>query len=198
LIKHRETEHSIIGSIVFVCYFSADVPGMLKKIILLICLIALALPATVDAQSITRSQYNGFTSEYDIETSIVTLKQGYTTGFGMALRAVSNALYLTFIGYGKKNTLVNEDERIQLLLLDGTVIKFPARAQLPSNESGVPNLYIHHYFISKREVELLTKSPAVIMRVVSETSHNDIPVKKKCARQLMKLGDMFLKEMVKY
>jgi hypothetical protein len=171
---------------------------MLKKIILIVALFVPVLPATVCAQSITRSQYNGFTSEYDIETSIVTLKQGYTTGFGMSLRAVSNALYLTFIGYGKKNTLVSEDDRIELLLLDGTIIKFPARAQLPSNESGVPNLYIHHYFISKKEVELLTKSPAVIMRVVSEASHNDIAINKKGARQLMKLGDLFLKEMVKY
>jgi hypothetical protein len=177
-----------------------DSHEMLSRILVsTLILFVLALPVNnVCGQRITRSEYNGFTSEYDIESSIVTLKQGYTTGFGVALRAVSNTLYLTFIGYGKKNTLVNEDERIQFLLYDGTVIKFPTRIQLPSNESAVPNLYIHHYFISKKEIELLKSSPVLVMRVYSESSHNDIPVNKKGAKDLMKLSEVFLAEMSKY
>jgi hypothetical protein len=184
----------------FLYYFAHDLISMRRNIfysILLFIIIVLPLGNTF-GQSISRSEYNGFTGEYSIESSIVTLKQGYTTGFGVTLQAVSNALYLTFIGYGKKNTLVNEDERIQFLLKDGTVIKFPARVQLPSNESAVPNLYIHHYYISKKEIELLQASPVLIMRVVSINTQNDIAINKKGAKELMKLSADFLKEMTKY
>jgi len=152
----------------------------------------------VSGQAIVHSDYNGFTNEYNIETSIVSLKQGYTTGFGVSYRAINNALYLTFVGYGKKNTLVNEDERIEFILKDGTSVKFPSRVQLPSNESTVPNIYIHHYFISKKEVELLKNSPALILRVFAEGYHNDIPISRKGAMQLMKASELFLGEMSRY
>lgn len=175
--------------------------NMFKKILsalLPVLMFAFLQPLASNAQSIKHSEYNGFTNEYTIETSIVTLKQGYTTGFGVALQAVSNALYLTFIGYGKNNTLVKEDERIQFILSDGTTVKFASRVQLPSNESAVPNLYIHHYFISKKEIELLKTNPVLIMRVVSENSQNDIAINRKGAKELVKLSELFLKEMSRY
>ena len=168
----------------------------MRKILLLIVYILVAL-STVDAQRINRSVYNGYTDEREIETSIVTLKEGFSTGFGVSFRAYNYNLYMSVVGYGNKNTAVSEDERLQFILNDGTVIKFASRVQLPANETAIPNLYIHHYYISKHDVEALLKGTLVIIRKVSLNGHFDLPVKKKHAKDLLELSKVFLKELNK-
>ena len=169
----------------------------MKKTLAVVLICTLFCTAS-SSQSITHSEYNGFTGKYDIETSIVSLKPGFSNGFGVALRSVSGNFYLTFVGYGKKDRSVTEDERIQFILKDGSIVKFDSRVQLPSNESSVPNLFIHHYYISRHEVEALKRTPALIMRVVSLSSHKDFAIGKRQAKDLVKLSELFLKELDKF
>ncbi|WP_207496945.1 hypothetical protein [Aridibaculum aurantiacum] len=159
-------------------------------------LVVLAQPAS--SQSIRLSNYNGFTGEHDIETSIVTLKNGFTNGFGVSLRSYGHNQYLSFIGYGSNNRAVGENDRLQFVQQDGSIIKFDSRVQLPSNQTPVPNLYIHHYFITRREVEALQKTPVTSVRVVSAYSQTDIPVSKKMAKELVRLSEIFIKELDKF
>lgn len=160
--------------------------------------ICLLLSVHSYSQSITFSDYNGFTGQHDIETSIVSLKPGFSNGFGVALRSVSGNIYLTFIGYGKRNRQVTEDERIKFILKNGRVVKFDSRVQLPSNESSVPNLFIHHYYITRLEVEALKNNPVVIMRTVSLSTQKDQAIGKRQARDLVKLSELFLNELDKF
>ncbi len=168
------------------------------KTILVMALSMALLVSRVQAQRIVQSDYNAFTGERNIETSIVSLKSGFSNGFGIAFRAYKNNIYLTFVGYGKKNGAVAEDDRLQFILADGNIIKFDLRVQLPSNESSVPNLYLHHYFISKKEVEALLAQSVVIVRVVSANAYNDLPIARRNARDLVNICSLFLKEMNKF
>jgi hypothetical protein len=166
--------------------------------LVVLCFIVLFIPSVSFSQSIKHSNYNGFTGEYTIETSIASLKQGFSTGFGISYRAIKNALYLTFIGYGKNNTVVKEDERIQFVLKNGDIVDLDARVQLPANESSVKNVYIHYYYLSNRKLEQMKSSPVLLLRVYSKTSVNDIAVKKKGAEELMELSELFWQELRKY
>ena len=150
------------------------------------------------AQSIVHSDYDGFTGNRNIETSIVSLKSGFSTGFGIAFRVERKNYYMSLIGYGKKNRSVAEEDRLQFILKDGSIIKFDSRVQLPSNESSVPNLYIHHYYISKNEVDALKKNPVSIVRVVSPSAHVDFAVSKKNSGELIKVSKLFIDEINKY
>lgn len=167
-------------------------------ILLLFFFSCLGFSHSSSAQYIKVNEYNAFTGEHYIETGIASLKSGYSTGFGVALRSYGKNIFLSFIGYGKKNRAVTEDERVQFLLQDGSVVRFNSRVQLPSNESAVPNLYIHHYIISKLEVEALQKSPVLIVRKVSLAGQEDIAVNRKLSKELISLCESFLAEMNKF
>lgn len=179
-------------------YFYGCETSLMKWILFFVIIFSIITCPASYAQSITHSQYNGFTGEHEIETSIVSLKPGFSNGFGVAYRAISGNILLSFIGYGKKNKKVTEDERLQFMLKNGTVVKFDSRVQLPSNESSVPNLYIHHYYISRHEVDALSQHPVVMMRAVSLSSVTEFSIGKKQAKDLLSLSKIFLKEMDKF
>jgi hypothetical protein len=93
--------------------------------------------------------------------------------------------------------VIKNDDHIHLLLSSGAVIKFDSRVELASNNSGIPNLYIHHYFISLKEIEALRDNRVSIVRVVSSNSQTVAVVSKKNSIELNKLSEVFLKEVIK-
>lgn len=155
------------------------------------------LPIGLHAQSIKKNEVNGFTDERTIETSIVTLKQGLSTGFGVEFNAVNKIYYLSFIGYGRNNTVVTDDDRLQFIFNNGAVIKFNSRVELASGDGAVPNLYIHHYYINADDIETIKNNTIVIVRVISAEGETDIPIAKKNAKQLNKLAEVFLNALKK-
>jgi hypothetical protein len=165
------------------------------KIFLLACLL---IPLALSAQRIKKNEVNGFTDERTIETSIVTLKQGFSTGFGVEFTAVNKIYYLSLIGYGRNNSVVANDDRLQFIFNNGAIVKFNSRVELPSGDGAVPNLYIHHYYIKLSDIEMIRNNTIVIVRVMSpDGSANDIPVVKKNAKELSKLSEIFIKEVNK-
>ena len=101
---------------------------------------------------------------------------------------------MSLVGYGKNQKVITEDERIEFLCTDGVVVRFDSRVQLPANESGLPNVFIHHYYMKRKDVEALQKSKVLIVRVFNLQSHYDIAVHRRHAADIRKLSDMFLKE----
>jgi putative component of toxin-antitoxin plasmid stabilization module len=165
------------------------------KNLLIVYLLLLSVIST--AQRITRSEVNGFTDERTIQTSIVSLKQGFSTGYGIQYTAVNRVYYISFIGYGKKSTVIKDEDRVHFLLNDGTVIKFNSRVELPSGEASRPNLYIHHYYIDLKDIEALKRNKISIVRVISPNVQADTLVSKKNSSELSKLSEIFLKEVSK-
>ncbi|HEX8461391.1 MAG TPA: hypothetical protein VF623_08170, partial [Segetibacter sp.] len=96
---------------------------------------------------------DGFTDKRTIETSIVSLKQGFSTGFGVAFMSINKNYYLNFVGYGKGSTIVNEEDRLWFVLEDGAVIKMNARVDIHYENEDYRNIYIHHYYIRLQDIE---------------------------------------------
>ena len=160
-------------------------------------IILLVLSISVSAQRITKNEVNGYTDERLIETDIVSLKSGFSTGFGVQYKAANKFFYLNFVGYGRSRTAITEDDRVHIILNNGNVIKLVGRVKLPANESSVPNIFIHHYYILKSDIELLKNFPASIIRVVSPAGQTDYAMGRKKEKAFMKLSKVFFEEIGK-
>lgn len=155
------------------------------------------MPALVFSQEIKSNVVNGFTNERTIETSIVPLKQGFSTGFGISYTAVNRNYYLNIIGYGRGNSLISDSDSIWLVLKTGAIAKLNSRVELSYNETDIQNIYIHHYYISLNMIEALKNTPVLAVRIVSAKGANDIAISKKSGKSLVTLSDVFLKEVSK-
>jgi hypothetical protein len=162
-----------------------------------IFIVLLAITSLVRSQKIIKSEMNGYTDERTIETDIVSLKSGFSTGFGVQYRAQEKFYYINFVGYGRGRTAITEDDRVHLLLKNGSVIKLVGRVMLPANESSIPNIFIHYYHIQKADLEWLAKYPVSIVRVVSGREQADYALGRKKEKAFMKLSALFYKEIGK-
>lgn len=151
----------------------------------------------ISAQKIIKNEVNGYTDERNIETDIVSLKAGYSTGFGVQYKAANKFFYLNFVGYGRNRTAITEDDRVHIILNNGNVVKLVGRVMLPANESSVPNIFIHHYYIQKSDIELLKNFPASIIRIVSADGQTDYAIGRKKEKAFMKLSKVFFEEIGK-
>lgn len=150
------------------------------------------------AQAIKTNEVNGFTDERTIETTIVTLKQGFSTGFGISYTAVDNNYFLNFIGYGRGSTMVDSRDQVWMVLEDGSVIKCEHRVDMDYRASSYQNIYIHHYFVSPADIEVLRNHRLAIVRIMGPGGFKDVPVSKKGSRDFSTLSAVFLQEIKKY
>lgn len=155
------------------------------------------LPFIPQAQEIKSNVTDGFTNERTIETTLVTLKQGFTTGLGVSFTAVNSSYYLNVIGYGKSSTTINEDDSVWFVLNNGAIAKLNSQVQLAGEQSNFQNMYLQHYYISGDVVEAFKDHPAVMVRIISGAGSNDIAISKKSSKALAKLSEIFLKEVSK-
>lgn len=162
-----------------------------------ILLVGLFINVDGTAQEIKTNILDGFTNERTVETTIVTLKQGFSTGFGASYMAINKHYFLNLIGYGKNSTLIGEEDLIWFILTDGSLIKLTKRIELDMNDTNIQNIYIHHYLVDLADVEILKNKPVAIVRIISGFDQHDIEISKKKSREMMKLSEIFLKEVSK-
>ena len=166
---------------------------MKNLLVLFVCL----LPLVGFTQKIKKDVINGFTDERTIETSIVSLKPGFKTGLGIALRAQSSNYYIDLIAFGRNNTMIKYEDKVHLIFADGSLVKLEKRINLSYTSSATPNIYIHHYLATIKYIESLERSQVVILRIVSPTGQMDIPINNKNGKELTELAAVFLKAVAK-
>ena len=105
--------------------------------------------------------------------------------------------YLNIVGYGTGGTLVTDQDKVWLVLEDGSVVKLDYRAELPYNETDIQNIYIHHYIITLEDIEILKYNKVTLFRIVSPTGNTDVALSAKNAKRFLKLSDIFLREVSK-
>ena len=150
------------------------------------------------AQEIVSNTVDGFTNERTVETSVVSLKQGFSTGFGASYTQYSGNYFLNIVGYGDNKTLVKEQDQIWLVLDDGSVVKLIQRADMVSNGSdNYQNIFVHHYLMKLDDVEVLKNLKTTMIRIVSATGNTDFTLSKKNSAKFQKLNDIFLREVSK-
>jgi len=158
--------------------------------------VLLILPFYSFSQEIKSNILDGFTNDRTIETTIETLKSGFSTGFGVSYTAVNNVYYLNIVGYGKSNTAISEDDKVWFVLEDGSVVQFNSRVEMDYG-SEYQNIFIHHYYINPVDIEVLSKKKLKIVRIVSPARQTDVKVSNANGKGLMKLSSVFLQEVSK-
>ncbi len=156
------------------------------------------LVISLSAQEIVSNTVDGFTNERTVQTSIISLKQGFSTGFGASYTQYSGNYFLNIIGYGDSKTLVKEQDQIWLVLDDGSVVKLIQRSDMVSNGSeNYQNIFVQHYIMKLNDVEVLKNLKTTILRIVSPTGNTDFSLSKKTSAKFQKLNDIFLREVSK-
>lgn len=161
-------------------------------------ILLLLFTVKTSAQEIISNTVDGFTNERTIQTSIVSLKQGFSTGFGASYTLYSGNYFLNIVGYGDNKTMLKDQDEIWLVLEDGSVVKLVKRADLVSNGTeDYQNIFVHHYLMKLDDVEVLKNLKTTIIRIVSPTGNTDFPLSKKNSVKFQKLNDIFLREVSK-
>ena len=164
----------------------------------LIFFFLIAIPALIFSQEIKSNEVDPFSNERSIETSIVSLKQGLTSGFGISYSAVGNSYYLNVIGYGKKATFMTDDDKLWFVLEDGNVIQFNNRAEVENENSEKENVYVLHYFGLLNDIEVLKNKRVALVRIASpENVINDLIISKSISKSFLKLNKIFFEEVNK-
>ncbi len=156
------------------------------------------IPIIGFSQSIKSNEVDPFTNERTIETTLVSLKGGLSSGFGVSYIAVNNSYYLNIIGYSSSEFTIGDNDKIWLVLEDGNVIQFNKRAEVESSESESKNLFIHHYFAKLTDIEILKNKQVAIVRIYSPDNRTtDVKMSKKSSKSLLKLNEVFFAEINK-
>ncbi len=161
-------------------------------------LLALLLPLGTLAQEIKSNETDAVTNERTIETSIVTLKSGFSTGFGVSFTAVNTTCYLNIIGYGQGDRMLDETDSIWFVLSNGAIAKLNAPLQVSGEAGAYQNMYLYHYYIPLEMVEAMKDHPVVLARIVAgKDDVTDIAITKKNSKAFAKLCSLFLTEVSK-
>jgi uncharacterized protein YpmB len=166
----------------------------MKKLIIIVVYI---IPVYVFSQEIKSNIVDPFTNERTIETSLISMKQGLSTGFGISYTAVNNSYYLNLVGYGKEGTVIKSTDKVWFVLRDGNVIQFNNRVEV-YEEPGNKNIYLYHYYLKLDDVETLKNKELAVVRIASGDSRTDIKVSRKISKNVSKLSELFLNEVSKY
>ncbi len=157
-----------------------------------------AFPSVIFCQEIKSNEVDPFTSERTIETTLVPLKQGFSAGFGITYYAVNTNYYLNLLGYGNDETSIKSDDKLWFVLDDGTVVQFNDRAEVESNDANAKNVYMHHYFARLDDIEILKNKHVALIRIASAKGDlKDVKLSKKSSKAVMKLNEIFFKEVNK-
>ena len=149
------------------------------------------------AQQIKTNEVDGFTKERTIHTSIVSLKSAYTTGMGLSLSSVGNHYLVNIVGYGNGIGVVRKTDFVYFLMDDGLILTATSIGDQPENEGGFTRVYQHHYLLRLKDVQDLQNKKVVLVRLTTPAGNMDIEVPKKIAKEIKKMGDIFLKEVAK-
>ncbi len=156
------------------------------------------IPVISFSQAIKSNEVDPFTNERTIETTLVSLKSGMSSGFGVSYIAVNNSYYLNVLGYSSSEFTITENDKIWLVLEDGNVIQFNKRAEVESSESESKNLFIHHYFAKLTDIEILKNRQVAIIRISSPDNRiTDVKLSRKSSKTLLKLNEVFFAEINK-
>ena len=166
---------------------------MMKYLLLLLFI----FPYYCIAQEIKTNEVDGFTKERTIHTSIVSLKAAYTTGMGLSLSSVGNHFLVNIVGYGTGIGAVRKTDFVYFLMDDGLILTATSIGDQPENEGGLTRVYQHHYLLRLKDVQDLQNKKVVLVRLTTPAGNLDIEVSKKTAKQIRKLGEIFLKEVAK-
>lgn len=158
----------------------------------------LFLPNLVFSQGIKSNAVDPFTNERTIETTIVTLKGGLSSGFGISYMAIGSNYYLNVVGYSSGEFTITEDDKIWLVLEDGNVIQFNNRADEQGDEGEAKNIFIHHFFANMNDIEILKNKRVALIRISSpESKLTDIKISKKSGTAVQKMNEVFFNEINK-
>jgi hypothetical protein len=156
------------------------------------------IPILSFSQSIKSNEVDPFTNERTIETTLVSLKGGLSSGFGVSYFAVNNSYYLNVLGYSSSDFTITQDDKIWLVLEDGNVVHFNNRAEVETSETADKNVFIHHFFANLTDIEILKNKQVAIVRVsASGGKVTDIKISKKSSKALQKLNEVFFNEVNK-
>ena len=168
---------------------------MIKSILFVV--VAL-FPACIFCQEIKSNEVDPFTNERTIETTFIPIKQGLTSGFGISYIAVNKNYYLNLIGYGNEATAIKNEDKLWFVLDDGSVVQFNDRAEVEYQDSQTKNVYIRHYFARLNDIETLKNKHVALVRIASPGNVlTNLKMSKKGSKALMKLNDIFFKEVNK-
>lgn len=168
----------------------------MNKIILLA--LTFFLPVVIFSQEIKSNEVDPFTNERTIETTLVSIKQGLSVGFGISYLAVNANYYLNVIGYGNDENSIKKDDRLWFVLNDGNVVQFNQIAEAQNALPAEKNVYMRHYFANLNDIETLKNKHVAILRISSaNNSIIDFPISKKVGKAILKLNDLFFKEVNK-
>ena len=156
----------------------------------------LCFPAVVFSQEIKANVVDPFTNERTIETTLVSMKQGLTTGFGISFSATDNSYYMNVVGYGKESTMIKPGDKIWFVLNDGNVIQFNNRIEVYEEQSN-KNIYLYHYYMKQNDLEILKNKQVAIIRIASGENRTDIKLSKKISKSLARLSEVFFNEVNK-
>ncbi len=155
-------------------------------------------PVMSFSQAIKSNEVDPFTNERTIETTLVSLKGGLSSGFGVSYFAVNNSYYLNVLGYSSSDFTITESDKIWLVLEDGNVVHFNNRAQVETIETTDKNVFIHHFFAKLTDIEILKNKQVALVRISSPGGKlTDIKISKKSSKALQKLNEVFFGEVNK-
>lgn len=161
--------------------------------ILLAVITAIILNTPLFSQEITSNTVDGFTSQRTIETSMVSIKEAFSNGFGLSYAAVGKVFLLNVIGYGRKDDIISEDDEIAFLLMDGSIVKVASPIE-SKGQSSLQNVYFHRYLITLEKIELLKNKEVGFIRVISGQKGTNIKLTRRNRKELLKLSEIFLNE----
>ena len=171
---------------------------LLNMVKFIIACLLFILPNVVFSQGIKSNVVDPFTNERTLETTIVTLKGGLSSGFGISYMAIGNNYYLNVVGYSSGDFTITEDDKIWLVLEDGNVIQFNKRAEEEGDEGEAKNIFIHHFFANMNDIETLKNKRVALVRISSpESKLTDVKISKKSGTAIQKMNEVFFNEINK-
>ncbi len=159
----------------------------------------LLFSARIFSQEIKSNTVDPFTNERTIETTMVSLKQGLSGGFGISYLAINDNYYLNIVGYKSNLFSIADNDKLWLVLDDGNVIQFNERAREEADEQPEKkNVFIYHFFAKMNDIEVLKNKKVAIIRISSPGgASKDYKVSGKTTKNIQKLNDVFYREVNK-
>lgn len=165
-----------------------------------IFIILIALPSFTFSQRIKVSEYDKFIKQQRIETSLIPLKLGLTSGISVSFKSIGDNYYALLSGHGTgASTIGTDDQAIFLLEGDSTVtIKSMNIQSYDANLDKNKNKYNHEYRISLSGLETLSRHKVKSIRKYGFKDYVNLNVSSKNGDALKKLSGLFLNELLKH
>lgn len=148
------------------------------------------------SQKIKNVEIDKFTGKKRIQTDYVKLGGYLMSGIGASFRTVDTTIYITFTGSYGLGVVGTSDETLFLFSDKSTFGVFPTSIQ--SYEiSSQGNYYEQKYYISKSQMETLSKNNPISLRRNYSNNYIDLDIKSKFSLKISELASMVLNELNK-